>query len=283
MIAPRRFRDFARSAIRATPGGKRLLVARIQQRTDYYGISYPKSGRTWVRFTLGTALCDHFNVQPHEPADVLEPWALARRDPRIPRLVFTHDDNAHLKRISELERSKSRYRRKNVVLLVRDPRDVVVSSYFQQTRRTQPHEAFRGTLSMFLRDQVHGLETIIEFMNIWAAARSIPRSFLLLRYEDFARDPRGELHRLVDFLGVPSVSDETIDAACRASTFENMQRLEAAGGLGERLEPTDSSDAESFKVRRGEIGGHNAYLSDEDLAYANATMARLDPWFRYTG
>jgi hypothetical protein len=41
------------------------------------------------------------------------------------------------------------------------------------------------------------------------------------------------------------------------------------------------TDPESFKVRRGKIGGYREYLSDEDQRYAVEALTRLHPRFGY--
>ena len=38
-------------------------------------------------------------------------------------------------------------------------------------------------------------------------------------------------------------------------------------------------DPESFKVRRGKVGGFTDYLNGDDLAYANEAMRKLDARF----
>ncbi|MCH6568301.1 MAG: hypothetical protein IH801_08085 [Nitrospinae bacterium] len=50
-----------------------------------------------------------------------------------------------------------------------------------------------------------------------------------------------------------------------------------------RLAPADPQDPESFKVRRGEIGGHKRYLSAADVEYVEERIRRNIPsLFRYT-
>jgi hypothetical protein len=63
-----------------------------------------------------------------------------------------------------------------------------------------------------------------------------------------------------------------------------MHGLEASGGASShRLRPGDASDPESFKVRRGVVGGYRDYLSPSDLAYIEARMARdLPACFGYS-
>ena len=71
--------------------------------------------------------------------------------------------------------------------------------------------------------------------------------------------------------------------ALEFSRFENMQKLEAAGAFDSNiLHPGDVRDPESFKVRRGKVGGYREYLSAEDQQFAAAAMKELDPRFGYT-
>jgi len=62
-----------------------------------------------------------------------------------------------------------------------------------------------------------------------------------------------------------------------------MQKLEAAGAFDSKiLHPGDVRDPESFKVRRGKVGGYREYLSVEDQQYAANALAELDPRFGYS-
>ncbi len=124
---------------------------------------------------------------------------------------------------------------------------------------------------------------MIRFFNIWAENREKPREVMLLRYEDLHRNPRGELLRTLGFLGVPEVADATLEAAVAAASFDRMHELEAEGLVeSSRLEPGDAADPESFKTRRGEVGGFRDYLSVEQSEWLETRMREeLDGWFGY--
>jgi len=81
-----------------------------------------------------------------------------------------------------------------------------------------------------------------------------------------------------------SMPDTTMfQQALEFSRFENMQKLEAAGAFDSKiLHPGDVRDPESFKVRRGKVGGYREYLSFEDQKYAASALAQLDPLFGYS-
>ena len=70
--------------------------------------------------------------------------------------------------------------------------------------------------------------------------------------------------------------------AIEFSRFENMQKMEAAGAFDSKiLRAGDVRDPESFKVRRGKIGGYREYLSAEDQLYAAKAIKKLDRRFGY--
>jgi hypothetical protein len=257
----------------------RLSEFRRSLKVDAYVVSYPKCGRTWVRMMIGKYLLGD------RPGDPLEVFDLTKAAPGVPTIEFTHDDYPQLKPFDGLFPDKSIYRGKQVVLLVRDPRDVLVSYYFQYTRRGAKERAndaqFDGTISDFIRQDIGALKSIVAFYNIWARNRMVPKSFHLLRYEALNHDTAGELQALIDFLGLPDLGARARDNAVKAANFENMRRLEEAGTLrNNRLRPTVAGDPEAFKVRRGIVGGYRDYLSADDIGYVEDHIAReLDPFY----
>ncbi len=227
---------------------------------------------------LGRTLALHFGLGDvkYLPNDLV-----AGTDARAPRIRVSHDDNPQWKEPAKLSRKKSRYRRQRVVFLVRDPRDVVVSMYFERTRRERVDV---GTMADFLEAQVGSLNTILEYYNIWASRRSQPRDFLLIRYEDLQRGAAVEMRRLLDFIGLHEVSDAHIADGVEFSSFDNMKAMEMRGDLRSgRLRPRDRSDMESFKVRKGVVGGYVDYLEPAQIERIERCVSeRLDPFFGYS-
>ncbi len=254
--------------------GKRLVAWWAHHRTGVYMLSYPKCGRTWLRLMLGKALVDDLGLA----TDPMELGRLHRHTRAVPRIRITHDDQPQLKTRDEVERDKRHYRGKKVIFLVRDPRDTLISYYFQASKR---RDRFTGTPSEFLRHPVGALDTIIAYYNAWADARTVPREFLLIRYEDLHRDPLAELTRALEVVGrVPP--RHVLETAIEYSRFDNMRKLEAAAALGahDRLKPGDAGDIESYKTRKGKVGGYREYLSAEDIAWMNDRIAtQLSPFY----
>jgi hypothetical protein len=160
---------------------------------------------------------------------------------------------------------------------VRDPRDVVVSAYFQATKRRR---AYSGDLSSFLWADPGGFASIIAYYNAWAGAR--PPQFLVVRYEDLHADATSELTRVLRFFDM-QVPTDSVERAATAGAFANMRRLEQTEQLpGVRLRPGNRGDPESFKTRKGKVGGHVDYLSRVQLTSLTRYMAEhLDSEFGY--
>jgi hypothetical protein len=66
-----------------------------------------------------------------------------------------------------------------------------------------------------------------------------------------------------------------------------MRKLEASAAFGRddrRIVPGEASNPESFKVRRGKVGGYRDYLSPEQAAALDQLVSgRLSPAFGYRG
>lgn len=245
---------------------------------DVYILSYPKCGRTWLRLMLGKVLALRFCL---EDVDLLELQVLTLSLPGVPRIKISHDDCPHLKTADELPARKTRYQDKKVVLLVRDPRDVMVSCYFEATKRAG---YYQGSISSFIRDERYGIDGLIYWLNVWGENRSVPSDFLLVRYEDMCADAEGQLRRAVEFIGLDGIDDGIIRQAVQFASFNNMRRMEAEDTLSSaRLRPGNPDDPESLKVRRGKVGGYVDYLNVEDVDYLNEKIKmQLVDYFGYT-
>ncbi len=236
---------------------------------DVYVLSYPKTGRTWLRALVGKALVDHYGLPPKR---LLETDALTWMA-GLPRAAFYHDGSAMIDRLGwrELDPGKASYRGKRVLLLGRDVRDTLVSAYFQATRRI---DVFDGPIAAFVRDDRFGVEKVLAFYRQWEAARHVPDAFAFLRYEALHADPAASLRAALDFLGARAVPDAIVAGAVEFARFDNLRRAEAEDRFGSHMLRTASNaDPESFKVRRGKVGGFRDYLSSDDIAFIDDAEA----------
>ncbi len=259
------------------------------QLADWVLISWGKSGRTWFRVMLSR----FYQIKYHLPANrLLEFDNLHNRQPEVPKVFFSH--NNYLKDYLNVNDELSHFRGKKVVLLVRDPRDVAVSQFFQWKYRMRPNKKLLNKYPAhgaatdiweFVTDPDCGVPRIVEFFNGWA--RALPElgdQLLIIRYEDMRRDPAGVMRQVLTFVGTPG-SDEEIGKAVEFAAYENMKKLEAKSqfkGSGARVRPGDKSNPNSFKVRRAKVGGYRDYFEPDRQAHIDQLVsANLDPMFGY--
>lgn len=240
---------------------------------DRFLISYPKCGRTWLRLMLGKYMLGN---EPGDPLELRHPGALR---PDFPPVEVSHDDYPHWKPAELVVTDKRAYAGKRVVFLVRDPRDVVVSNYFQYTRRGDKVRAndagFDGTLSDFVRYPSGGIPNLVAFYNAWAANRAVPAAFLMVTYEEMIAASGSVLLRVAEFYGWPARPAETVAAIADFARFDNMRRLEETDALrNPRLARPADGAADSYKVRRGKVSGYVDYLGAEYIAYIDGHLDR---------
>ncbi len=215
-------------------------------------VSYPKSGRTWMHVMLDFL---HLNIKyKHDSADVLY----------TPEKPF------------DLTIDKSIYENMKVIFLIRDPRDVIVSSYFQAMKRQE--REFQFTLSEFIRDEKMGIRELINFQNNWLKNRDIPKAFKIIRYENLKTKTIDTLSEILDFFNATHISLRKIKCAVVTFEFQNMQLLEKMHILkmrhGKILKPKNKSDQNSFKTRKGKVRGYMEALSPEDIKYCDAMIEK---------
>ena len=261
---------------------------KMLQEADCVIVSFGKSGRTWVRVLLS-----RFYQQKHGLAErhLLVFDNLHRKNPAIPTIFFTHDN--YVKDFTGHGDDKADYYGKKVVLLVRNPADVVVSQYFQWKFRMRPRKKTinqyptgEGEVEIFdfvMRPQ-SGLKKIVDFMNLWADEAGRIEELYVLRYEDLRRAPEETLGRLLEFIGTPGSAEQLSDAVEFASV-ENMRKLETKRTFwlsGSRMAPADRSNPNSYKVRRGKVGGYRDYFDDGQVTRIDTIIGeRLSPFFGY--
>ncbi|MFG2891223.1 sulfotransferase domain-containing protein [Streptomyces sp. NPDC048248] len=237
---------------------------------DVYILSFPKCGRTWLRLLLARAISTAHGI-PMEVCRDLDLTHFSATDSTVPRIVFWHDDRVALRAPEQLSADKDFYRDRKVVLLLRDIRDVAVSHYFQRTRR---EDDYSGTLGDFLTEGVGSVRTCLEFWNIWHAQQHVPAAFLLSSYERLTADTSGELARILRFCGLTQAVDPSaVEEAVAFARFGAMRAMERDDVFrSEKLRASDPGDAESYKTRRGVVGGFRDYLSDEQADQVGALV-----------
>ena len=235
-------------------------------------VSFPKCGRTWLQLLIGTYLVRYFQLDESKYNLLRDLQEMTQRIDRVCELQVTHDGSVFYQSPGELDADKKKYRNDSVILLVRDPRDVVVSAYFEKNRRFpgRGKKGFQGTLSEFLSNDKGSFDTIVEFYNIWHRAKEIPKRFKIVKYEHMVSQTEYELWAILNFLQLSHIDESIIKQAVQECSFENMREMERTAQFSDtKLKPGDPRDTESFKTRKGKIGGYKEYLSAEDIDYVD--------------
>jgi hypothetical protein len=250
----------------------------------YIIMSYPKCGRTWLRLVITRAVYEAFPPLPASEDEYLNFQRLYQHAPAVPMMQLSHDD-CQFKKVLELERDKRKFSKSNVLFLVRDPRDVVVSWFFHtQNRKVKDFPDMKAdSLSDYLHNERGGLKTIVEFFNIWMEASEAPQSFMLMKYEELKKNTLGEVRRFFDFLECSEfIPDEAIQKSIDYNSFEKMKKRERDGAYEHPAMEKAGQDNSSFKTRRGKVGGYVDYLNEESIQFMNDYIKEnLNPSYGY--
>jgi hypothetical protein len=153
-----------------------------------------------------------------------------------------------------------RYRK--VIYVVRDPRDVLVSYYFQYRRRNQHKTevcSMEQYMNAFLSGELDAFGSWQDNVGSWVGARRGAADFLLVRYEDLSADPDRELGRVAGLLGWRSDAERMRQAVVQSS-FQQMRELERF--QVEVTRTLDPSRREQPFVRSGTVGGWKRELPE---------------------
>lgn len=266
--------------LRAVPGTiplrRKLRDAAWLRDADAVIVSYPKSGRTFVRAMLARLYQREFDIDERQLLD----FSMLRRKSRpVPRLLFTHAPDA-IEHPDEFRIERSGYGTRKLILLARHPADTAVSRYYHLKHRSRDRARLRlgeQPLETFVCGET-GFPSIVAYLNLFA---SIP-GVIILRYEDFIADPEGSLGELAAAIGL-DVEREDIEDAVEFGRLANLKNKEREGYFTSgRLRRMRSDDENSGKVRRGRPGGYRMELSPERAAWIDAYIREnLDPRLGY--
>ena len=251
-----------RLAGRVPPGaraGARRAVVRARHvpltGADVVLASYPKSGSTWLRFVLISALTgrdvDFDNVRRISPplghlrgADAIVPGG--------GRLVKSHD-------LPVFAPGRPRPR---AVHLVRDGRDVAVSYFHHRTRRGLAPPTLEQYLDRFLAGDSGPFGSWQRHALAWRdAVAERPDLALTVRYEDLRADPVATVLRISDHVGL-GLTAVAVERAVAANDTSSMRAKESAS----TWLAANSADRSIAFVRAGRTGDWRTSFDDAATA-----------------
>lgn len=233
--------------------------------------SYPKCGRSWLRFLIANYLNLKYNLNmeidfhslfrllPNEGSDSLKGIGGYRfaGDSRFPLIVSSH-----------AAFQKDRFDGAPVIFMLRSIPDVVVSDYFHTARLLN---AYSGTLKEFIRDPRGGFHRYLRYLTSWSDfIGSGLAQMHIVRYEELHDRTAEVAAGVLSFLDIP-VNRSLLDTAVKYSTFEAMRQVEEERGIAGHEYRFD--DPEARRVRRGRVNGYREYLDESDMTYIEKVCA----------
>jgi hypothetical protein len=227
---------------------------------------YPRSGSTWLRFTLFEILTgkpssfDSVNAAFRGPGDRRHGWPLL---PGQGRFLGTH------------EPYRPAYRK--AVYLVRDVRDVALSEFAFEKNLGIGSEGFNDYLEdMLEKGKRHGRWQ--DHVQSWLDSPLVGNGdLLLIRYEDLRKNSADTFMKLTEFLGV-GVDRDAVEKAIANNSVERMRekedRLYSQKNYADVLRrPLKGVQPGGRFIRSGTIGGWQEKLSPQQLRFIEKQTA----------
>jgi hypothetical protein len=226
---------------------------------DIFQASYPRSGSTWLRFIL-------FQILRGEEA------GFGKIDKSIPEIESHRGVPPILSCGGRLIKTHEKYRKDytKAVFLVRDVRDVVLSSYARTLDEWSTPLVSKGDFDSFLLSFLEGralqMGSWQEHTRTWLESPLAKKgNLMVVRYEDLRRNSEEVLGRLLRFLGVtPDI--QIIRKAIEDNSLLQMRAKEdKARKAGERsvlLACHKTTGEDGRFVRKGAVGGWRGKLAD---------------------
>lgn len=169
---------------------------------DFQGflVTGQHSGTHWIKWMLSHALAHHYGVTPpryHNNAssnDLVGHPKHPRLHPQLPRIASSHSIAPYALQWRWVRAIR---RPPPYVVVVRDVRDVMISNY--EKWRAEYGVSFSRYVAGEPRGKAYVCDAweYVRFLNRWGeVARRYADETLVLRYEDFRRDPLANLRRL---------------------------------------------------------------------------------------
>ena len=232
---------------------------------DVFLLSYPKSGNTWTRFLVANLIYpekhpDFSNINELIP----DPEGLSKR---------------HLEQMTRPRYLKSHQyfdpRYQKIIHIVRDPRDVVLSEYYFDIKRSAIPDDFpvQQFVSRFVRGELnHPYGTWGENTATWFYTRGNSPRLLLVTYEALQSDGVHQMARIAEFIGVPA-DPARIAFAIEQSSADRMRELEKK--QGHLWSSTKRTRQDKPFVRAAKAGGWKNELSESSVAEIESAWGGL--------
>ena len=231
-------------------------------------ISYPKTGRTWLRSVMKDIIESKKNIIPF--VKISEP-------------IFTHlMSNPAFWSVKSEDFIAPKYETDVVVFMHRDPRDTIVSQFHQVHKRDLPHMKEKWSeydyiltdtvlaeeyppkdINEFVLNEHWGIKRVFNFNKNVLKSCNINHTW---NYEQMSVDPYSTIKELCSKLGMTARFNTILQSIGNNSFEASLEReigSNAKGRVGRLYKEHDLGDENARKIRKGICGGWQAEIGHE--------------------
>lgn len=221
---------------------------------QYFLASFPKSGNTWVRFILSYLTDSSKEIPIKRLGEFIPDFHV------LNQLKLIEDSKNNFREfdfqfIKTHESFSKFYKNKNIILVVRDGRDVITSYYHYINSRTKKQTSIENIIR---NENIHRFGSWTEHFNSWKD--HITNSSALLKYEDLLEDPFKHISKLLKYIDWEKKDHEIINSI-EKSSFKSLQKNEEKNGITFSNKINDNSVP---FFRSGKSGNWKNHFSDKD-------------------
>lgn len=221
-------------------------------------ISYPKSGRTWVRYALKLAGTDfkhnHGGYATRDPNQVGYKFEGVRPKCFGERNIFLHRNPIDTA-VSEF------YQVRNRIFNTAHPKFDEMEARLESEGLMPPED-----IDAFVLHPIWGCRKVCSFNKAHIEYFASRKRSKIARYEELRENPREGFSELLDFFETKSYD---IDRIVEASSFDSMKQFELSSDPETRrkhaLYGMKNNDENSLKVRRGKVKGYLDTIKPETV------------------
>ncbi len=243
-------------------------LANINLTRKYTFVSYPKSGRTWLKTIMAFNYHCYKNKVPTNELTGRMIYDIGRRYDAY----FTHLNTNAMGSIGEIAEYIDKFydNNKTIIFLSRNPLDTICSYYYELNYRHSIDVYGHISLDKTIKSR---FEKLIQFNLFWNKTIKL-KGGLHIRYEGIDRET---IIKLFAFIRRP-ITGKKSTQLMRLSSFHRMKDKEKRGQFDDHcsFKPPNKKNEDTYKVRRGVIGGYFDILNDDQISYCNKIMEKYN-------
>ncbi len=257
----------------ARAGNRQLFNPTVikHRQFDCHIATAKQCGTHWIKYMLSLVLCNLHSLPYPENIKADTVVGHTKTPPQynqIPQIAVTHSHPHYFLRIPNFI---DNFGVPKLIVLVRDPRDILVSSY-EKTKGEyldKKMERANVTFSNYLQGDVTGKTRIEDiwgltlFFNSWyPVLQSNPDHTLMVHYEDMIENTEQILSRVCQFIGLDGVTDDILKKVVEDSSRRKMKK---------NIDPNEAQAEKSVNIARRNF---REWYNDNDRQFTDDVFSR---------